>query len=152
MASSAQSARSDLHTHLQVLAAHHEQLQTWAGHCPENFENRAALIGAEIARLEGRDLEAQRLYEQAIRSAGANGFIHNEALACETAGRFYAGRGFENIAEMYLVKARDGYRRWGAEGVVRRLEASYPWLAAADPRDRADETAARISNSTSPSL
>ena len=31
--------------------------------------NRAALIGAEIARLEGRDADAMRLYEQAIRSA-----------------------------------------------------------------------------------
>ena len=30
----------------------------WAENCPENFENRAALVGAEIARLEGRDLEA----------------------------------------------------------------------------------------------
>ena len=37
--------------------------------CPENFENRAALVGAEIARIEGRVLEAEQLYEQAIRSA-----------------------------------------------------------------------------------
>jgi len=26
------------------------------GECPENFENRAALVGAEIARIEGRAL------------------------------------------------------------------------------------------------
>src|SRR3984957_2785952 len=38
-------------------------------------------------------LDAMRLYEQAIRSAGANGFIHNEALANEIASRFYAARG-----------------------------------------------------------
>jgi PAS domain S-box-containing protein len=75
-----------------------------------------------------------RLYEQAIRSAGDHGFVHNEALACETAARFYAARGFEDIAEMYLVKARDGYVRWGADGKVRQLEASYPWLAKPDPR------------------
>src|SRR5271166_667653 len=42
--------------------------------------NCAALVGAEIARLESRELDAERLYEQAIRSARANGFIHNEAL------------------------------------------------------------------------
>jgi hypothetical protein len=29
-----------------------------AENCPENFENRAALLGAEIARIEGRDLDA----------------------------------------------------------------------------------------------
>jgi hypothetical protein len=41
------------------------------------------LVGAEIARLEGRELDAERLYEQAIRSAGDNGFVHQEALANE---------------------------------------------------------------------
>ena len=80
------------------LAAHHEQLEVWAENCPENFENRAALVGAEIARIEGRELDAERLYEQAIRSARANGFVHNEALANELAARFYAARGFETIA------------------------------------------------------
>src|SRR6266403_1249696 len=62
--------------HSEALAAHHRQLQVWAENCPENFENRAALVGAEIARIEGRDLDAMRLYEQAIRSAHANGFVH----------------------------------------------------------------------------
>ena len=33
----------------------------WAEHCPENFENRAALVGAEIARIEGRLLDAEPL-------------------------------------------------------------------------------------------
>jgi hypothetical protein len=70
----------------------------WAERCPENFENRAALVGAEIARIEGRELDAERLYEQAIRSARENGFVHNEALANELAARFYAARGFETIA------------------------------------------------------
>ena len=31
---------------------------------PENFETRAALVGAEMARLEGHVLEAEQLYEQ----------------------------------------------------------------------------------------
>ena len=35
------------------------------------LRDRAALVGAEIARLEGRELDAERLYEQAIRSARA---------------------------------------------------------------------------------
>ncbi|MGA7815911.1 AAA family ATPase, partial [Caballeronia sp.] len=124
---------------LEALTAHHQQLQTWAEHCPENVGDRAALVGAEIARLEGRDLDAERLYQQAIRSARKNGFIHNEALACETAARFYAVCGFEDIAEMYLLRAREGYRRWGADGVVRQLEARYPQLATAEPRGTAKE-------------
>jgi PAS domain S-box-containing protein len=119
--------------HLEALTAHYRQLQIWAERCPENFENRGALVGAELARLEGRDLDAGRLYEQAIRSARANGFVHIDALACETAARFYAVRGFEDIAEMYLLRARDGYLRWGADGKVRQLEEIYPQLRTEEP-------------------
>ena len=111
-----------------ALAAHHKQLQILEERCPENFENRAALVGAEMARIEGRDVEAMGLYEQAIRSARANGFIHNEAVAYELASRFYAARGFDDIAHVYLRKARDGYLRWGADGKVRQLDQIYPHL------------------------
>ena len=114
--------------HLDAVVAHHKQLQLWAANCPDNFENRAALVGAEIARLEGRELDAENLYEQAIRSAHANGFIHNEALGHELAAHFYAARGFEKIAGMYLQDARYGYLRWGAEGKVRQLDQLYPQL------------------------
>ncbi len=111
-----------------ALEAHRRQLEIWTENCPENFENRAVLVGAEIARLEGREIDAERLYEQAIRSARANAFIHNEALAYELAARFYAARGFEDFAHVYLRKARDGYVRWGADGKVRQLDEIYPSL------------------------
>jgi PAS domain S-box-containing protein len=114
--------------HVEAVVAHHRQLEIWAANCPENFENRAALVGAEIARLEGRELDAERLYEQAIGSARANGLIHNEALANELASRFYAARGFEKISRVYLQDARYGYLRWGADGKVRQLEEMYPPL------------------------
>jgi PAS domain S-box-containing protein len=119
--------------HVDALAAHHRQLQLWAANCPDNFENRAALVGAEIARIEGRDVDAMRLYEQAIRSARANGFIHNEALANELASRFYAARGFEKIARVYLQDARFDYLRWGADGKVRQLDEMYPHLREEEP-------------------
>jgi PAS domain S-box-containing protein len=119
--------------HVEALGAYHRQLQLWAANCPDNFENRAALVGAEIARLEGRDVEAMRLYEQAIRSARANGFIHNEALAYELAARFYATRGFEEFAQVYLRNARYGYLRWGADGKVRQLGEMYPHLREEEP-------------------
>ncbi|HSU64901.1 MAG TPA: hypothetical protein VLJ12_13660, partial [Burkholderiales bacterium] len=118
--------------HAQALSAHHRQLLAWAEHGPENFANRAALVGAEIARLEGRALDAERLYEEAIRSARENGFVHNEALANELASRFYAARGFETIAHAYLLNARNGYLRWGADGKVRQLDDKYPHLVDAE--------------------
>ena len=114
--------------HFEALVAHHKQLEVWAEHCTENFENRAALVGAEIARIDGRAFDAMNLYEQAILSAQANGFVHNEALANELAARFYTACGFEQIAHLYLRNARDCYLRWGADGKVRQLDQLNPWL------------------------
>jgi PAS domain S-box-containing protein len=114
--------------HLEALAAHHKLLTVWATNCPENFANRAALVEAEIARIEGRALDAMDLYEQAIRSARASGFLHNEALASELAARFYAARGFDQIADGYLRRARSGYLAWGADGKVRQLDDLHPQL------------------------
>ncbi len=119
--------------HLDAVAAHHRQLQVWAENCPENFENRAALVGAEIARFEGRDLDAERLYEQAIRSARDNGFVNNEAIAYERASAFYRARGFDQIADLYLRNARYCYVRWGADGKVRQLEEMHPRLRTEEP-------------------
>ena len=119
--------------HLEALAAHHRQLEIWAENCPENFENRAALVAAEIERVQGQPLKAEHLYEQAIRSASANGFIHNEAVANELAARFYAARGFDTIAHTYLRKARHCYLLWGAAGKVRQLDELYPQLREEEP-------------------
>jgi PAS domain S-box-containing protein len=116
--------------HLEALAAHHRQLEIWAHHCPENFGNCTALIGAEIARIEGRPLDAERLYEEAIRLARESGFIQNEGIAGELAARFYAARGFDTIAQAYLRNARYCYLRWGADGKVKQLDESYPHLRA----------------------
>ena len=114
--------------HLEALAAHHRQITAWARNCPENFANRAALLAAEIARLDGRQLDAEQLYEQAIRTAREHGFVHHEGIANELAAGFYLARGFEKIADTYLRDARDCYLRWGADGKVRQLEANRPQL------------------------
>ena len=116
--------------------SHLRELELWARHCPANFENRAALVAAELARIEGRDGDATRLYEHAIRSGRENGFVHHEALALELAAHFYAARGFDRIAKAYLRDARSGYGQWGADGKVRQLEVKYPYLA--DEQIRAD--------------
>lgn len=124
-----ESASSEGRTyHYATLIEDLTRLDTWALHCSENFANRAALVGAEVARIEGRDIEAMRLYEQAIRSAREHGFVQNEGVACEVAARFYAARGSETSADAYLCKARDCYLRWGADGKVRQLDRLYPHL------------------------
>ena len=114
--------------HLEALIAHQRQLEVWAGNCPSNFATRAALVAAERARIEDRLPDAEQLYELAIRSARASEFVHNEALAYELAARFYAARGFEQIARMYLRDARYRYLQWGADGKVRQLDERHPYL------------------------
>lgn len=114
--------------HLAALRGHHRQLSTWAEHSPETFENRAAIAAAEIARIEGRLLDAEGLYEQAIRSAREHGFVHHEAFCNELASRFHAQRGFATIADAYLREARRAYVRWGASAKVRQIDERHPHL------------------------
>src|SRR5262249_14949858 len=98
----------------EQLAAHLTKLAPFGENSPVTFGSRAALAAAEFARVEGREQDAMALYERAIASARTNGFVHHEALAYELAARFYAARGLEDFATVYLRKARDGYSRWGA--------------------------------------
>ena len=142
-AAAADSAIAEERQELLANAARsHQRLLEWAANCPENFDSRAALVGAELARVEGRELDAERLYDQAIRSARTNRFVHIEALANELAGRFYGARGFETSATAYLKEARHCYLRWGADGKVRQLDQHYPHLV---PQERVSDSRPAIS-------
>ncbi len=113
---------------LATLREHEGKLERWATDCPENFLAKQALVAAELARITGDELLAERRYEAAIRSARDNGFVHWEALANELAARFHRERGFETVAAAYLREALRGYGRWGAEAKVRQLEQRHPTL------------------------
>ncbi|MEX3943328.1 AAA family ATPase [Paraburkholderia sp. BR10937] len=132
--------RKDRIDWLSRLSHHHARLGILATNFPENFANRAALVGAEVARLEGRVLEAERLYERAIQSARSHGFPHQEALASELAARFYRSRGFELISDAYLRNARYGYLRWGALGKVRQIDEIYPHVGVSGHTNHPSDT------------
>jgi predicted ATPase/signal transduction histidine kinase len=110
--------------HLEALRVHHRQLQAWSEISRDNLESRAALVGAEVARLEARELDAELLYAEAIKFARSNGFVQVEALACELAADFYQSRRLDDVADMYFGKAYDAYRKWGAVGVLKRFKFS----------------------------
>jgi PAS domain S-box-containing protein len=109
-----------------LLVAHREQLREWAENYPPTFGDKHTLVSAEIARLEGREVEAMRLYEEAIRAARENGFVQNEGLANELAAQLYLKRGIDKVAHSYLRDARYCYLRWGALGKVKQLDERYP--------------------------
>jgi len=117
---------------IERIKAHLGQLARWAESCPVTFADKHALVNAELARIEGRSLDAERLYEESARLARENGFVQNEGLANELAAGFYQARGFKMIADACLRNARSCFLRWGADGKVRQLERLHPQLRA-DP-------------------
>nr|WP_250888932.1 AAA family ATPase [Mesorhizobium sp. dw_380] len=129
--------------YLTEIEEHRLQLQIWGEACPENWAHREVLVSAELARLEARELDAQRLYERAIQLARTNGFLPHEGIAYELAARFYAARGFETIADACLRNARSCYLHWGADAKVSQLDRLYPQLGG-EPSARAGAVASGI--------
>jgi predicted ATPase/signal transduction histidine kinase len=131
-----QAAAEDRPEMLAMLTDYGRKLERWADDCPANFLAKHALVDAELARVTGDELRAERRYEQAIQAARDSGFVHWEALANELAARFNRERGFETVASAYLREAARGYDRWGAKAKVLQLEQREPALrevAAAGP-------------------
>ena len=118
----------DREKHIDGLREQHRKFTNWSARVPENFAARKALLAAEIARIEGRGLEAASLFEDSIQLAHDAEFVQIEAIASEHAARFYEARGIRTIVLAYLTRACDCYLRWGAEGKVRQLEGMYPQL------------------------
>jgi hypothetical protein len=110
----------------KLLMEHQEQMREWAENYPPTFADKHALVSAEIARLEERDADALRLYEEAIRSARENGFVQNEGVAHEVAAQYCLAHGLETAGYAHLRNARNCYDRWGAHGKVKQLDERYP--------------------------
>ncbi|MEA2719574.1 MAG: hypothetical protein QOJ39_1438, partial [Candidatus Eremiobacteraeota bacterium] len=121
-------SEDEQHGWRELLRAHQEQLREWAETYPPTFADKYALVTAEIARLERRDADAMRLYEQAVQSARESGFVQFEGLAHELAAGWYAARASTTAGHAHLKAARNCYLRWGALGKVRQLDQRYPEL------------------------
>ena len=117
---------------LDTAAAHHRQLQVWAQNCPENFENRSALVGAEIARLEGRELDASASTNRpsARRATTASYTMRQPPMSAPPTS---TGRAVRPHRRPVPPHARYAYARWGADGKVRHLEEMYPHLGTEEP-------------------
>ncbi|WAS90733.1 AAA family ATPase [Nannocystis punicea] len=102
------------------------KLSRWADDCPENFEHKYLLVRAEEARVTGRALEAEELYDQAIASARRHGFTQYEALASALCGEFYRQRQRSFIAPVYMRAAHDGFLQWGAPAKAALIAREFP--------------------------
>ena len=112
-----------------VLDANLAALGRWAASCPSSFSHKHALVAAELARLDGRGMQALVLYEQAIREATASGFIHDRALSCELAGEFCLSQGLQAAGRAHLREARRAFVLWAAHRKVELLDERHPEIA-----------------------
>ena len=101
------------------------RLRIWADNCPENFEHKYLLAAAELARIDGRPVEAMRFYDTAVEAAQAGDFQQWEGMANERAYRFWLECGNEHVAGVYWQQAYVCYSRWGAVAKVRSMETVY---------------------------
>jgi predicted ATPase/serine phosphatase RsbU (regulator of sigma subunit) len=101
------------------------QIELWSKNCPDNYLNKYLIVQAEMLRIEKNDFSAMKFYDDAVRASKKFGFLHEEAIANELAGRYYLSREMDKIASMYLIEARYCYARWGAVVKVRRLEEEF---------------------------
>jgi PAS domain S-box-containing protein len=120
----------------EKLEANQRQTKRWTELQAENFLPQYLLVEAERAKVGAGAIAADplELYDQAIAAAAASGFLKIEALANELAAGYWTGRGKRDLALVYLRRARDLYRRWGAGGKVEALERDFPELTASAPR------------------
>lgn len=114
---------------LRRLRADARRMARWAANCEANFLHLARLMQAELARIAGREQAALRLYEQAIAAAREHGFVRDEAMANERAGRHLWAAGRPKAAEGYLRAAWHLYDRWGARRKVELLAQEFEHLA-----------------------
>ncbi len=137
-------ARMGGHTHADAVSpemieridANMARLTAWAEHAPMNFRHKCSLVAAERHRLLGESAKAVEAYADAIREAGRDGYIREEALANERAASFYREWGNEAEAVSHLQAAARCYAMWGAGAKTAELERAHPAIRRADAAPR----------------
>ncbi len=122
----------------ETLVAHCDVIARWAEHNPTTFADKAALVRAELARLEQSNDIAIGWYENAIALSAETECHPVNGLACELAGGFAKAMGWHVAADGYFKNAFSAWRRWGAVAKLRQLERLYPHLASSGPRSPYD--------------
>jgi hypothetical protein len=73
--------------------------------------------------------KTKEAFDCAVTAAGKLGLLQFQALANERAGVYLLAQAEENDGELYLTRARDLYREWGAEGKALHMEGMYTHIS-----------------------
>ena len=103
-----------------------ELLRSFALQMPNNFKHYEACVDALIADLDGQPERAQVSFDEAIRSAGANGFQHDMALCWEKKADSLHRRNLIEAAAAAYDRAARLFDAWGSRPSLDRLRRRYP--------------------------
>jgi len=103
-----------------------DKLRNWCPNVPENISNKLTLLEAEMSASNGDDDNAKKLYIKAISLSKKFNFIHEEALACEKAGKYFLEKNDEVNAAQLLLRSYKAYFQWGATAKMYHLRSLYP--------------------------
>jgi hypothetical protein len=103
-----------------------KKLEYFAKHAPTNFLGKFHLLKAELAVVGGDNLSALSEFTSAILHSREAGFIPQEALANERAGKYYFSRNETEKGTSYLREALKLYQQWGGIAKVEHLQAEFP--------------------------
>jgi hypothetical protein len=92
---------------------------------PENCQNKVLLIEAELAAYNGNMELALAKFARSIDKAGEEGFLHEQALACERAGSALRRSSDYAGALPFLCRAQSLYQEWGAHAKVVQMNNMY---------------------------
>jgi len=103
-----------------------ELLRTSALNCPQNCWSKVYLVEAELDILATRYDVALMKFDRAIDHAEKEGFLNEEALAYEKAGRMLLDCHRESDARWYLSRSSSLYERWGARAKAQQIHKMLP--------------------------
>jgi len=136
--------RSKQKNYLKIVQRNQKKMKKWASHSPSNCSHKYHLVEAEIARIMGEEVKARKHYDDAVKLAHENKFLHEEALALELAGKFWLDLNEEKMSAVYLTESLNVYRKWGANAKVDHLKNKYR-----DMFDRFEDRSLSSSTTTS---
>lgn len=124
---------SERAAHRAHVARAAERFAGYARGSADNFEHKRLLLAGELARVDGRPLDALARFEAAAEAAERAGFVFVQGLAWTRAGDVAAGAGMRHAARAYWESARDLYAALGADALAEGLTRAHDLRGATAP-------------------
>ncbi|MBF0396311.1 MAG: AAA family ATPase [Desulfobacterales bacterium] len=110
---------------LMRVAKNQKKMKKWTKHGSMNYLNKYYIVEAERFRVLGKREKAEECYEEAIKLSQESEFQQEEALTNDLLAKYWISLGKSDIGHLYVTKALNQYRLWGANEKVKLIEKKY---------------------------